>query len=305
MSLLRFVVLPLLLMSLLMQPLAAQSMDVSVCRFKDDKPAAISLTFDDGLLDAYTVVKPLLTEYGYKGTFYVVTSWADNADKNTRPDRKFMSWDQVKAMADAGHEIGNHSVKHYQLAKAKSMDDVLYEITHPLGIFKDKIGITPQTFCYPGNSRNDQIVQIAHEHHLYSTCFGRQMFGGENYTHQKTVEWVNRTIENKQWSVAMIHAILQGYGWAPFPNDEKDFVAVLDLLKQHDDELWIDTFVNVSKYVKLRDASSLQWIEQDKILMLKTELDSKVYDQPLTVKISKDGQSRYVQMLANTPITLQ
>jgi hypothetical protein len=131
------------------------------------------------------------------------------------------------------------------------------------------------------------------------------MFGGEKYTHQQTVDWVNRTIENKQWSVAMIHAIFQGYGWAPFPNGKKDFVAVLDLLKQHNDKLWVDTFVNVSKYVKLRDASTVQWIEPGKIVMLKTELDGKVYDQPLTVKITKDGKSCYLPMYANTPITLE
>lgn len=306
MSLLFRLVLSLFLLCLMINPIHAQSVEAQICRFKDDKAAAISLTFDDGLLDAYTVVMPLLDKFGYKGTFYVVTNWADNANgKAQRPNRRYMNWEQIKALADDGHEIGNHSVKHYQLVKAKSEADVIYEISHPLGIFKEKIGIVPQTFCYPGNSRNDRIVQIAHQYHLYSTCFGRQMFGGEKYTHPQTVDWLDRTIHNKQWGVAMIHAIVHGHGWAPFPNDEKDFVAVLDLLKQHEDKLWIDTFVNVSKYTLLRDHAKVHWVEPGKKLMLKTDLDAKVYDLPLTVKITKDGNASYVQMVANVPITIE
>lgn len=301
------IVLPLFLMCILMSQTFAQSSSVSICRFKDDKPAAISLTFDDDLLDHYTVAKPLLAQYGFKGTFFVVEKYADQAIAN-RADttkRQYMSWDQVKEMAADGHEIGNHSYSHYQLTKAKSQEDVIHEITHPIATFQEKLGITPVTFCFPGNARNDEILKITLAHHINARTY-QQGFGGEKYTHQQTVDWLEKTIANKQWGVAMLHAIIhEGHGYAPFPNDEKDFVAVLDLLKANADKLWIDTFANVSKYVKLRDAASVQWIEPDRLLVLKTELDPKVYDLPLTVKITKNGQSCYLKMYANSPITLQ
>ena len=305
MSQLLRLVLPLILLSFFVHTVDAQNADVSVCRFKDDKLAAISLTFDDGLLDHDTVVKPLLEEYGYKATFYVVVNWADHAnDQPTRPNRRYMNWEQIKSLADAGHEIGNHSMKHYQLTKAKTFDDVIHEINDPITIFNKKLGFKPLTFCFPGNARNEKIFQQTLIKHINARTT-QQMFGGKNYTHQQTVNWVDRTLANKQWGVAMIHAILEGYGWAPFPNGKKDFIAVLDLLKQHDDQLWIDTFANVSKYVKLRDDVKLQWIKNDQSFMLKTDLDTNVYDLPLTVKITVNGKSRSMQVMPNTTISIQ
>jgi peptidoglycan/xylan/chitin deacetylase (PgdA/CDA1 family) len=288
---------------LMMSHTFAQSVEVTVCRFHNDKPAAVSLTFDDGLLDHDTVVRPLLAKYGYKGTFYVVEKYADTAMANrTDPSkRQCMSWEQVKALADDGHEIGNHSYSHYQLTKAKSEADVDKEINGPIPTFEKKLGFKPLTFCFPGNARNDQIVAMAMVNHINTTAMPRQMFGGDKYTHQQTVDWIDRTITHKQWGMAMIHAIIhEGHGWAPFPNDEKDFIAVLDLLKANDDKLWIDTFANVSKYVKLRDSVTVVMDETREHFTLKTDLDTKLYDMPLTVKVSHGDNERLINVMPNT-----
>ena len=54
--------------------LAATSPKISICKFKDNKKAAVCLTFDDGCKDHLTIAAPLLKKYGYKGTFYIVVS---------------------------------------------------------------------------------------------------------------------------------------------------------------------------------------------------------------------------------------
>lgn len=48
----------------------------------DDKPLprrALHLSFDDGFSECYSVVRPLLLKYSIPCTFYITTSWLDNA----------------------------------------------------------------------------------------------------------------------------------------------------------------------------------------------------------------------------------
>ncbi|MCX6880281.1 MAG: autotransporter-associated beta strand repeat-containing protein [Verrucomicrobia bacterium] len=67
----------------------------------------VVLTFDDGPASGYTVVAPILKSFGFNGSFYV----CDFDSFRTRKDW-YLTWRQMKAMADEGFEIGNHSVGH-------------------------------------------------------------------------------------------------------------------------------------------------------------------------------------------------
>lgn len=62
---------------------------------------AVSLTYDDGLPVHHQVVAPMLESVGLRGTFYVPV----RSDLLEHPD----AWRRV---ADAGHELGNHSIFH-------------------------------------------------------------------------------------------------------------------------------------------------------------------------------------------------
>ncbi|MEI7901326.1 MAG: autotransporter-associated beta strand repeat-containing protein [bacterium] len=67
----------------------------------------VVLTFDDGPLSGYTVVAPILKSFGFNGSFYI----CDFDSFRTRKDW-YMTWRQMKAMADQGFEIGNHTTGH-------------------------------------------------------------------------------------------------------------------------------------------------------------------------------------------------
>jgi len=67
----------------------------------------VVLTFDDGPVSGYTVVAPILKSFGFGGSFYV----CDFDSFKTRKDW-YLTWRQMKALADDGFEIGNHSVGH-------------------------------------------------------------------------------------------------------------------------------------------------------------------------------------------------
>jgi len=67
----------------------------------DQYQGAVSLTYDDGLPIHYTLVDPLLRQHNLRATFYPMIQ----SDLRLHPGR----WRQL---AQAGHELGNHTIFH-------------------------------------------------------------------------------------------------------------------------------------------------------------------------------------------------
>ncbi|HCQ01133.1 MAG TPA: polysaccharide deacetylase, partial [Candidatus Latescibacteria bacterium] len=77
-------------------------MSTSPSPWPDACEAAVSLTFDDGMPSQLDRAIPILGEHDQKGTFYI-NPRGDNWQENLEP------W---RTVAQAGHEIGNHTVNH-------------------------------------------------------------------------------------------------------------------------------------------------------------------------------------------------
>ena len=61
-----------------------------------EKP--VVLTFDDGYADTYSIVYPIMKEYGFPATVFI-----NPGDVGTR-----LTWDQVREMHKNGITISNH-----------------------------------------------------------------------------------------------------------------------------------------------------------------------------------------------------
>ena len=87
-----------------------------------DFPARpLILTFDDGYLDNYTNLLPLMRQYGYRGVLYLLGNpairhnyWDVDADP-TELRCDIMDEDQKRAFVAAGWEIGAHTMRHARL----------------------------------------------------------------------------------------------------------------------------------------------------------------------------------------------
>lgn len=66
------------------------------------KKAAVSLTYDDALSVHIDNVKPVLDQYGFKATFYVLVS--------SEPFKARLN--EWRMLAEDGHELGNHTMFH-------------------------------------------------------------------------------------------------------------------------------------------------------------------------------------------------
>lgn len=138
----------LLLPACLLEPVAswAQSAEAAF-RWPDGKRAAVSLSFDDARPSQVDTGLALLARLGARATFYVVP---------VHVEAKLSGW---KRLVAAGHEIGNHSLRHPCTGNfAWSRDAALenytlermrQELLEGNRRLEQMLGVTPVTFAYP------------------------------------------------------------------------------------------------------------------------------------------------------------
>ncbi len=100
----------------------------------------IALTFDDGWREQYEVAFPLLQKYGFRATFFVVTAHVGYP--------RFMSWEELAEMRDAGMEIASHGRKHVSLVDADDKE-AWREIALSKEKLEEELGVPVVSFSYP------------------------------------------------------------------------------------------------------------------------------------------------------------
>lgn len=116
-------------------------------------PNPIVLTFDDGYNEHLHTVMPLLREYGFKGTFFIITGFADDLREG------YLNWQQVKQLADSGMEIAAHSKTHPDL-RGRNHEFLVYEILGSLESIKVNLGMKLIPFAYPMGRYDDSAIAI-------------------------------------------------------------------------------------------------------------------------------------------------
>jgi peptidoglycan/xylan/chitin deacetylase (PgdA/CDA1 family) len=100
----------------------------------------IVLTFDDGNENTYTTALPILQKYGFTGTAYIVYNFVGVTN--------YMDKQQIRALNEAGWEIGSHGLSHVDLTKRTDRQEA--EIIESRRKLQILLGGTPvDTFSYP------------------------------------------------------------------------------------------------------------------------------------------------------------
>ena len=87
-------------------------------------PGTVGLTFDDGYADFATIVLPFLRRYGFTATVFVIADALGgyNHWDVPGPRKPLMTAADVRLVADAGLEVGSHSLHHVRLTKLGGLD---------------------------------------------------------------------------------------------------------------------------------------------------------------------------------------
>ncbi len=72
----------------------------------------VVLTFDDSVRSHYTIVRPILKEFGFGATFFITEGFEFQTDKEN-----YMTWEQIAELDHAGFEIGNHTRDHVAITE--------------------------------------------------------------------------------------------------------------------------------------------------------------------------------------------
>ena len=91
---------------------------------------AIILNFDDDWKGQLTYAAPILEKYGFNATFFVTTgclTYQNSSFCNNAGGNSSMTWDDIKVLAEMGHDIQSHGVSHKDLTTV-SAADLEYEI---------------------------------------------------------------------------------------------------------------------------------------------------------------------------------
>lgn len=122
----------------------------------------VILTFDDGYVDNYIYVLPLLKKYNMKGTVFVVAggvgkycSWLQQHDCN-----QLMNWEQLNEWLEAGMEIGGHTVSHPMLSRLSELE-IKYELETSKELLETQLKTKIDFFCYPYGDLDNRVKALA------------------------------------------------------------------------------------------------------------------------------------------------
>lgn len=148
---------------------------------KMDLPAKpIILSFDDGYIDNYTELLPILEKRGMKATLFMVT--------NDIGLDGYLTWDMLRDMQSRGIEIGSHTANHQPLT---TLNDK--EIGDEIKLSKLLLewnGIrTIYFFSYPNGAVNDTAIKELKQNDYLAAVTGDaglNTFGTNPYLLQRT-----------------------------------------------------------------------------------------------------------------------
>lgn len=133
-----------------------------------EKP--IILSFDDGYLNNYEYVFPLIKRYNVKIVLSIVGKSTDDFTKieDINLNYSHVTWDQLREMIHSGYvEVQNHTYNMHQFKervgcmqkKSESLADYEQALMNDIGKLQEEIktmtGKTPNTFAYPYGRYNE------------------------------------------------------------------------------------------------------------------------------------------------------
>ena len=362
-----------------------------ITKWQGNKNAAISITFDDGIVNQLTVARPILNNLGLPATFYVITGKvegsgqgkfigrsrediieetaaigtdADNfferasligftgttegVDYHSRAGSLFESgkikeayevmdeayrklrkgelknseevvyhdnkidtttWNDYRAYAAEGHEIGSHTVTHARLAVLDE-PNLLYELQQSKADIQMNLGekYTFSAEC-PYGTEDERVMEYAKT--IYPALRNRmpepymkeinrssdESPGGSDKEYvqwqrgpltntgmEVMTSWIDTCINNDNiWLVLVFHGV-DGIGWESKTGEE--LLTYFKYIKEKDNDLWVATFADVTKYIRERKNIEISNTVTDNSIEinLSSTLDLEVYDVPITLK---------------------
>jgi peptidoglycan/xylan/chitin deacetylase (PgdA/CDA1 family) len=256
---------------------ARAGLTVTICRWFDNRRAALSLRFDDSHPTHLTTVLPILREYGFKGTFMVNPGTRDYLENES-------GW---RALAQQGDmELANHTLHHRGAENDEEAEREIGEAAKHL--WQLCPGKSPLRALNLGGgtkwTTRKPLRYYLDKYHLFyvSGSLGMDDVYGNRVAALR--EHLARHIGRGLWCRVHFHSVGEGLA-----TTAANFRAAMEVVKEFQSELWIAGMADIYKYQEewKRAKLSVQMVGKERArIRIAVGTDPAVYDQPLTLQLT-------------------
>jgi len=198
--------------------MAPESQLFGPCIVDAKQPTQIALTYDDGPSDRDTFeLLEVLAKHGVRATFFMIGRFV-----RQRPQI-------ARAVADAGHLIGNHTMTHPFLM-LRSPAFVEQQLRDCNAAIEDALGAPVRWFRPPHGSRRPDILRAARELGLTTVMWNAMGYDWWPTTAEAVWRHVLRGFRKNQRRGHATNALLHDGGQAGHGQDRSHTVAATDRL---------------------------------------------------------------------------
>jgi peptidoglycan/xylan/chitin deacetylase (PgdA/CDA1 family) len=113
----------------------------------------VVLTFDDGFRDNYINAFPVLAKHGMPATIFIATDYIGE-------NPEYLTWDQIRAMAENNIDFGGHTCSHAYLPSLKHTKFLVSEIAGCKAAIEKELGRPIYYFCYPTGGFTQEAKEL-------------------------------------------------------------------------------------------------------------------------------------------------
>ena len=132
------------------------------------RPGSVALTFDDGFQNFYTHAFPVLREFGFPATVFIVSGYCGG--RNNWPTQSagvpvldLMGWSEIREVSRYGVSLGAHTVTHPHLGSLPTAE-AERELRQSRAEIQDRTGVRVTEFAYPYGDWNPALRGLAARH---------------------------------------------------------------------------------------------------------------------------------------------
>jgi peptidoglycan/xylan/chitin deacetylase (PgdA/CDA1 family) len=154
------------------------------------------VTFDDGHISNFEFALPILQSRAIKAWFFITVGW-------TGQRRHYMDWQQLRALHEAGQQIGAHGWTHALLTHCNTAN-LQKELVDARLTLEDKLGTSITTMSLPGGRANQRILNACHKAgytHVFTSTPKAEpdpagpTVGRLNIRRDMTLEWLEKLFQ--------------------------------------------------------------------------------------------------------------
>ena len=121
-----------------------------------------AITFDDGYEEVLTLGLPVLKEFGFTATVFVVANQLGGTNRWDDGKSRLLSTDQLRELDRSGITIGSHTLGHVHLTQV-DLETARRETRDSKARLEDVLGHPVTLWAYPYGESNDQAERMARE----------------------------------------------------------------------------------------------------------------------------------------------